>query len=80
MLLKNILSISNLDIKNIVFDDVINILDDTLQKDDIEIEELNNVTDYKKKVDYLCVKEQINALYFEENEYYSAAMDIVKNG
>jgi len=75
--LKPRLSISNLDIKNIVFDDVINILDDTLQKDDIEIEELNNVTDYKKKVDYLCVKEQINALYFEENEYYSAAMDIL---
>ena len=48
--LKPRLSISNLDIKNIVFDDVINILDDKLQKDDIAIEELNNITDYKKRL------------------------------
>jgi len=70
------LSISNMEIKNLKLDEIITAIEEKIdEKIDNEMD--GCITNTEKKVDYIAVKKHINNLYYEENEYYSAAMDIL---
>ena len=70
------LSISNMEIKNLKLDEIITAIEEKIdEKIDNEMD--GCITNTEKKVDYIAVKKHINNLYYEENEYYSAARDIL---